>query len=588
MPTFTPEPIARVNTTATGDQLTPLVATLAGGGYVIVWTSWAASDLRVYAQRFDELGAKAGNETLVLAGEPGTSGFRAGGVLGLGDGGFVVAADTGRVDPVAGPVSSVYTQRVDVAGQRVGTPVLVDDTGNFEEWVEAGWIYPAADGGYYVAIEEVTRPTPRIFSETWLRHYSADGVATGAKFLVGDGRPEDNLIVLANGNIAAAWDRQTGPSPSQIGWTVLTPTGEPVSSGVIAGTAQVSPLGPVLARAADGYLMIWSEINLVTGISTFLAQVRNASGETVGGPFELALPSNAGLLELTALANGGFVLSWHVFTGDHLEYFGRYLDAAGQPSGDAFRLVPDHPGSPGPLGVDVVASPDGGFVVASQLPGDGTGQDIFGQKFGPDAVTGGDANDRLFGGAGNDLIDGGNGVDTAVYSGAMSRYTIARTDAGVTVTDSTAAEGSDTLVRMERLSFSDTLAGLDTRGPDGHVWQAAALTHTVLGALPPQGLLSQWTAQADQSSGMGELAQKMLDYYVPGISSQDLVTVLFVKLVKASPSPETVQLFANLIGPGKIFGTQGDFFAAAASLPLNTDGMADLVGSIQPLDPAWF
>jgi hypothetical protein len=587
MTTFTPEPIAQVNTTATGDQLTPIVSPLAGGGHVVVWTSWAASDLRVYAQRYDETGAKEGAEILVLAGSPDASGFRAGGVLGLADAGFVVSADTGRVDPLAGPVSSVYTQRVDATGQRVGGPVLVDDTGNYDEWVEAGFIYPAADGGYYVAIEEVTRPTPMIFSETWLRHYSADGLATGEKFLVGDGRPEDNLIVLANGNIAAAWDRQTGPSPSQIGWSVLTATGEAVASGVIAGTAQVSPAGPVLAPAPGGYLMVWAEADLMTGVSTFIGQMRDTSGQPVDVSFELPLPGTAGLLELTALTGGGYVISWHVFTGDHLEYFGRYLDAAGQVSGDAFRLVPDNPGASGPIGVDVVATPDSGFVVVSQLPSGGTGQDIFEQKFGPDVVTGVDANDRLFGGAGNDLIDGGNGLDTAIYTGPVSQYTITRSDAGYTVADNTAAEGTDTVVNVERLEFNDTLLGLDTQ-PGGNVWQAAALTHSVLGTLPPQGLLSQWTAQADASFGMGDLGQKMLDYYVPGISSQDLVTVLFVKLVKSSPSVETVQSLSNLIGPGKTFATNGDFFAAAASLPLNTEGMAALVGSIQPLDPAWF
>ena len=47
-------------------------------------------------------------------------------------------------------------------------------------------------------------------------------------------------------------------------------------------------------------------------------------------------------------------------------------------------------------------------------------------------------------------------------------------------------------------------------------------------------------------------------------------------------------LVERLIGPGKPFANNGELFAAAASLSLNTDHMAAIVGTAQALDPHFF
>ncbi|MDB5440395.1 MAG: hypothetical protein JWM33_2822 [Caulobacteraceae bacterium] len=58
----------------------------------------------------------------------------------------------------------------------------------------------------------------------------------------------------------------------------------------------------------------------------------------------------------------------------------------------------------------------------------------------------------LTGGAGNDTLDGGANVDTAVFSGAMSAYTITGNGGTVTVVG---PDGTDTLTNIELLQFSD-------------------------------------------------------------------------------------------------------------------------------------
>ena len=87
---------------------------------------------------------------------------------------------------------------------------------------------------------------------------------------------------------------------------------------------------------------------------------------------------------------------------------------------------------------------------------------------------------------------------------------------------------------------------------------------------------------------MGVLAQQMIDQYAPGVSTHSLVAHVYTQLVHQAPSAEVVQSYVDMVGPGRQFATQGDLLAYAASLSLNTDGMAGFVGSIQQLEPGWF
>ncbi len=83
---------------------------------------------------------------------------------------------------------------------------------------------------------------------------------------------------------------------------------------------------------------------------------------------------------------------------------------------------------------------------------------------GNDSIAGNSANNRLRGGAGNDTINGGAGVDSAVYSGAYSQYTV--TKLGGESFQVTGADGTDTLKSVEELVFSDQTVGLIRRDGD--------------------------------------------------------------------------------------------------------------------------
>jgi hypothetical protein len=220
-----------------------------------------------------------------------------------------------------------------------------------------------------------------------------------------------------------------------------------------------------------------------------------------------------------------------------------------------------------------------------------SGDDLLTGTSGDDSLSGGAGNDRLDGISGSDVMDGGDGIDTAVLEVPTANLRSYSISSGVVTV--TTPLGTATLHNIERVQFSDSLFALDTQArqgadPGGHVWQAAALYHAAFGSLPARADLSHWTAQADHSGSMSELAQHMIDTYAPGVSSASLVAYLYQQLVHAPPSPQIVQSFVEQVGPARTFATQGDLFEYAANLSLNTDALVGIVGTVQQLDPAAF
>ena len=99
----------------------------------------------------------------------------------------------------------------------------------------------------------------------------------------------------------------------------------------------------------------------------------------------------------------------------------------------------------------------------------GGGDDIVVAGAGNDVVYGGSGNDDMEGDAGDDILDGGDGIDTAVYAGVSSDYTLtfdSLTGSYQLVDDKTgaASEGSDSLVNVEYAKFSDDLFQLSAAG----------------------------------------------------------------------------------------------------------------------------
>ena len=68
---------------------------------------------------------------------------------------------------------------------------------------------------------------------------------------------------------------------------------------------------------------------------------------------------------------------------------------------------------------------------------------------------GGAGDDTLSGGGGDDVLSGGTGSNTALYTQPMGNYRFSASATGLVVTDAVGSDGSDTLIDIETLTFSD-------------------------------------------------------------------------------------------------------------------------------------
>lgn len=95
------------------------------------------------------------------------------------------------------------------------------------------------------------------------------------------------------------------------------------------------------------------------------------------------------------------------------------------------------------------------YLTNVRLTGDNTAE-LFGTDL-DDTLTGNDGNNNLRGRSGDDLLDGGPGLDTAVFSGLRSAFTITNNGDGSTTVrhDQMPGLGADICRGIEILNFSD-------------------------------------------------------------------------------------------------------------------------------------
>jgi Ca2+-binding RTX toxin-like protein len=149
------------------------------------------------------------------------------------------------------------------------------------------------------------------------------------------------------------------------------------------------------------------------------------------------------------------------------------LDASAQSQAATLYLEPGYWGFIGARS-SLISAPGQVTVnfgsVIENLAG-GSGNDTLFGNAASNSISGGAGNDRITGGGGNDSVDGGAGIDTASYAGLRANYTVYRSGGGFTVTDRAGAEGTDTLIQVERLQFADTTLALDSSGNGGQVYR---------------------------------------------------------------------------------------------------------------------
>lgn len=181
-------------------------------------------------------------------------------------------------------------------------------------------------------------------------------------------------------------------------------------------------------------------------------------------------------------------------------------------------------------------------------------------------VNGTAGNDVLANTGGNDAFDGGAGVDTAIFAGARSGYTLTQTTTGFTITG--AATGTDILVNVERLQFADTKLALDLAGNAG---TTAKILGAVFGveSLANQAYVGIGLNYLDGGMSYADLMQLALGVRLgSGYSVADEVKLLYQNLAGIQPSADDIAYWEGTIAADQY--TPESLAVFAADLELNT------------------
>ena len=242
-----------------------------------------------------------------------------------------------------------------------------------------------------------------------------------------------------------------------------------------------------------------------------------------------------------------------------------------------------------------------------------SGDDVF---IGSDAVVEGGnfdeeiialaGNDNFTGNTGNDYFDGGEGIDTAIFRGTFGDCTLTasstindKTDStgktvlsGYLVEDKTISrDGTDSLVSVERLQFTDVSIALDTDASNsaGGIYR---LYKAALDRTPDLGGLGYWIAQAD--AGTKDAVRMATDFtyadefktlygvstadnYMTGEDITALVTKIYDNVLDRAPDAGGRDYYSGQITTK--LKTVGQVLAEISDSAENKLAVADLIGT---------
>ncbi|VAV87222.1 hypothetical protein MNBD_ALPHA06-2140 [hydrothermal vent metagenome] len=345
-----------VNTATDSDQEVPRVATLSGGGFVIVWednslSSDDPSGKAIRAQRYDATSAPQGVEFLVNT----TISDRQSqpSVAALTGGGFVVAW-TDRSQS-GGDIleDAIRAQRFDATGTKQGAEFLVNTTtpGDQTAPIIAGLL----NGGFIIAWTDNGDASGGAIRA---QRYNAIGVTQGIEFLVNTTntgfQATPKAVALTGGGFVIAWIdlSQTGGDTSDFAIRAQRYNNAGTTQGpeflVNTTTAgnQVSP--DVAALNNGGFVIAWEDLGQTSSDpdgDAVLAQRYTATGVPQGVEFlvNTTTANNQFSPNVAALNNGGFIIAWTdgSQTGGDLSgnaVRAQNYDAAGAPQGGEFLV----------------------------------------------------------------------------------------------------------------------------------------------------------------------------------------------------------------------------------------------------------
>jgi len=375
-------PIA-VNTQTAGDQLKPSSIGLADGSFLVVWqtgsTTADGSLGAVKGQRFSASGAAIGSEFLVNSAATGNQLYVRG--ASLPSGGFVLTWETSDTFQ-DGSGTAVKAQLYDSAGVKVGAEFRVNTLATLDQ--QQPTVASLADGGFVVAWHTTDTTQDGAGWAVKAQRFDSSGVKVGGEFLVNTvafgGQYNIDVAGLSGGGFVLTW--QTGNDVNaEVYARAYHADGTPFGAQWQVSTDFGSQTGGrVAALTGGGFAIAWS----TSGGTTYgvRAALYDSSGAKIGSEFAANTTPGGGRPDIVALGDGGFVVDWDT-TGTSTGMRVQRFDSAGQPVGTEAIVAQESASNAVLSDGSITALAGGGFVVSwNQLLLTGSnGFDIVAQRF---------------------------------------------------------------------------------------------------------------------------------------------------------------------------------------------------------------
>ena len=331
----------RANTRTLGSQQLPAVATLTGGGYVVVWASkdQDGSSWGIYGQRYKADSSKDGGEFRVNTATSNAQSWPS--IAATGDGGFVVAWSGSNARASTG----IWAQRWSATGGRLGGQFRVDTTAGTHQTGPS--VAASPTGGFLVTWISNTATGASFDVRSQL--YGATGKKVGREVRVNTRA----LPVLTSASSATALDGGTWA----IAWTYAAKAGaKPIvvarrltaagvgNGGEIAVTsATFAQSDPVATRLkGQGFLVAWVSQGQDGSGKGIYAQGFDLTGVRLGSTILVnqTITSDQSEPTLASLSGGGFFAEWTSAgqDGSSNGVYGRLFNWSVTPIADEVRL----------------------------------------------------------------------------------------------------------------------------------------------------------------------------------------------------------------------------------------------------------
>jgi hypothetical protein len=168
------------------------------------------------------------------------------------------------------------------------------------------------------------------------------------------------------------------------------------------------------------------------------------------------------------------------------------------------------------------------------------------------AVSASQAMRAVMGGAvqGAPVSSTANGVSTVAFAGVASRYTIAVSGTGYTVTDTEGSDGTVTVTRTQRLQFADTNISLDVDGIPGKAYR---LYQAALNRTPDVAGLGYWISVMDDGISMNAVSASFIasaefkGLYGANPTNGEMVTAFYRNVLHRDPEQAGYDYWFNIL-----------------------------------------